>query len=270
MSPHFVPASPSTFRRIAAAMWSRPSDPTIYGYIDLDATSLLERIAELRAAGVEATVTHLVTWAVARAFAEHPEQNARVRLGGKIERRTTVDLVVSVATGTSDLSAARVEAAEQLTLPELVAELRRKVSETRRGDDSDMQRSRSLVGRLPWFLARPALRLADLVGNELDLDLPGLGMPRDPFGTAVITNVGMFGIDTAFAPFVPMGRSAMLLLVTEIRDRPVAIDGQVVVRPVLRLCASFDHRVIDGRQAGALAASIREALEAPAAKREAA
>jgi pyruvate dehydrogenase E2 component (dihydrolipoamide acetyltransferase) len=100
--------------------------------------------------------------------------------------------------------------------------------------------------------------------------MPRLGMPRDPFGTAVITNVGMFGIDTAFAPFIPLGRCSMLLLVTELRDRPWAVDGRVEARPTLRLCASFDHRIIDGFQAGKLARAIVGYLEDPEAERPAA
>jgi pyruvate dehydrogenase E2 component (dihydrolipoamide acetyltransferase) len=88
-------------------------------------------------------------------------------------------------------------------------------------------------------------------------------MPRDPFGTAVITNVGGFGIDTAFAPFLPMGRTPMLLLVTKVRERPWVVDGEVVVRPVLRLCATFDHRIVDGYQAGQLAQIIMAKVQHP-------
>jgi pyruvate dehydrogenase E2 component (dihydrolipoamide acetyltransferase) len=119
---------------------------------------------------------------------------------------------------------------------------------------------------MPWFLLRPLLRLIDLLSNELHVDLPKQGMPRDPFGTAVITNVGMFGIDTAFAPFVPMGRCPMLLLITEVRDRPWVVDGRLEVRKVLRLCATFDHRIIDGHSAGVLAREIRALIEQPAAE----
>src|SRR4030095_9471834 len=112
--------------------------------------------------------------------------------------------------------------------------------------------------RLPWWLLRPAVRLTDLLTNELALDLPSQGLPRDPFGSAVVTSVGMFGIDTAFAPFVPLARCPMLLRVPEVRERRWVERGEVVARPVLRLCATFDHRVVDGFAAGALARTLRE------------
>ena len=49
------------------------------------------------------------------------------------------------------------------------------------------------------------------------------------------------------------------------KDRPWVEDGKLTVRPVLRLCASFDHRIIDGHSAGVLARDLRAAIEGPAA-----
>jgi pyruvate dehydrogenase E2 component (dihydrolipoamide acetyltransferase) len=60
-----------------------------------------------------------------------------------------------------------------------------------------------------------------------------------------------------------MARCPMLLLVTEAKLRPWVVDGRVEARPVLRLCASFDHRIIDGQQAGRLAQAITASVENP-------
>ena len=79
----------------------------------------------------------------------------------------------------------------------------------------------------------------------------------------MVTNVGMFGSDTAFAPFTPIARCPMIILVPQVRERPWVVDGQVVSRPVLRLCGTFDHRVIDGSHAGKLSAQINELLTHP-------
>jgi pyruvate dehydrogenase E2 component (dihydrolipoamide acetyltransferase) len=127
-------------------------------------------------------------------------------------------------------------------------------------NDDDTSKSRNTLRALPFFLLGPALRLTDFVTNEAHLHLPKLGMPADPLGTAVISNVGGFGVDTAFAPFVPLGRCAMILLISEIQMRPWVIGDRVEPRPVLRLCATFDHRLIDGHGAGLIARAIREHL----------
>jgi len=55
----------------------------------------------------------------------------------------------------------------------------------------------------------------------------------------------------------------MLLLVTAVRDRPWVVDGELAVRPVLRLCATFDHRIVDGYQAGLLAKVIMAEVQNP-------
>jgi pyruvate dehydrogenase E2 component (dihydrolipoamide acetyltransferase) len=261
----FAAQNPSTFRRIAAAMWRRPSEPTIYGSMDIDVTATLAFIeAYRRRTGRKLTITHLVAQAVARAFAEHPELNAKVRFGGRLEQRRTVDLFVSVASeGGRDLSGARIDAAEQQSLEQLIDSIEGGARGIRSGSDEKYQRSRDLFRKLPWWVLRPLLWLTDLLTNELHLHLPGQGMPRDPFGTAVITNVGTFGIDTAFAPFLPLGRCPMLLLLSEIKKRPVVVGDRLEVRPVLRLCGTFDHRIIDGHAAGLIAKALRQHLEEP-------
>ena len=255
----------STFRRIAASMWRRPTDPTIYGFVDIDVTETLGFIERFRAAtGKKLTMTHVVTRAVSRAFAAHPDLNAKVRFGGRLEARSSVDVFVSVATAGGDLSGIKVDGADTLSLEAVVETTTQRVRETRAGTDETYRRSRSTLAATPWWCLRPLLWLTDMISNEVGLDLPGLGMPRDPFGTAVVTNVGTFGIDTAFAPFVPLGRCPMLLLVTEVKKRPMVVGDAVVARPVLRLCGTFDHRIIDGAQAGLLADAIRAYVSDPA------
>ncbi|MBL9037662.1 MAG: 2-oxo acid dehydrogenase subunit E2 [Archangium sp.] len=256
----------SSFRRMAAAMWRNPQDPTIYGTMDVDVTETLQWIQrERERTGSKLSITHVVSWAVAQAFAQHPSLNAKVRYWGKLERRTSVDLFVSVATdGGKDLSGARIDAADQLSLEGWAQAVGRRASGIREGRDESFEKSRGLFKLLPWWLLRPLLRVIDVISNELHLHLPSQGMPRDPFGTAVITNVGTFGIDTAFAPFLPLGRCAMLMLLTEVKARPWVVDGKLEVRQVLRLCATFDHRIIDGFSAGVLAKEIRSRIEAPA------
>lgn len=268
MSPTFAPLEDaSSFRRMAAAMWRRPSDPSIYGSMDVDVTAALEALSVWRErTGQRLTITHVVCRAVARAFARHPSLNAKVRLWGKLERRSSVDVFVSVASeGGRDLSGTRLEGADAMRLDEIARRVDQGKGSIRQGADRSFEQSRSLFKRLPWWATRPVLGAVDALTNELHLDLPGLGMPRDAFGTCVVTNVGMFGIDTAFAPFVPLGRCPMLLLITEVRERPWVVDGKLEVRKVLRLCATFDHRIVDGHAAGKLAREIRRLVEDPAA-----
>lgn len=255
----------SSFRRMAAAMWRAPSDPSIYGTMDVDATAALAFLAAHQAAtGVRLTITHLVARAVALALRDQPELNGKVRFWGKLEQRSTIDVFVTVATeGNKDLSGARIERADEKSLAELAGEIAERAGKIRSGRDTSYQKSRGALGRVPWWLARPATWLSDVLVNELHVDLAAQGLPRDPFGSAIVTSVGMFGIDAAYAPFVPLARCPMLILVPEIRPRPWAVGDAVEVRPVLRLCATFDHRLIDGAAAGRFAHRLTQLFAAP-------
>lgn len=249
----------SSFRRMAAGMWRAPSDPSIYGSMDVDATAAL---AYLRAQPEKLTITHLVARAVAIALRDQPALNAKVRYWGKLEQRASIDVFVTVATG-GDLSGAKIDNADGKSLVALARELRDRTQQIRRGDDASYKQSKRAFQAMPWWLSRPTAWLSDLLTNELHLDLSKHGLPSDPFGSAIITSVGMFGIDSAFAPFVPLARCPMLILIPEVRPRPWAVGDRVEVRPVLRICATFDHRIIDGAAAGRFAARLTSLFETP-------
>ena len=253
----------STFRRMAAAMWQRPRDPSIYGSMDVDATAVLAYLQSLPKQP-RVTITHLVARAVALALRAQPEVNGKVRFWGRLEHRETIDVFVTVATeGARDLSGARIDRADEKPLAEIAREIADRAGKIRGGNDPSYRKSKKMLGQMPWWLARPATWLSDVLVNELHLDLAAQGMPSDPFGSAIVTSVGMFGIDSAFAPFVPLARCPMLILVPEVRPRPWAVGDRVEVRPVLRLCATFDHRLIDGAAAGKFAAKLGELFAAP-------
>jgi len=80
-------------------------------------------------------------------------------------------------------------------------------------------------------------------------------------GTFTITNLGMFGI-TTFTPIINQPESA-ILGVNAMVDRPVAVDGQVVVKPVMNLSLTIDHRIIDGADGAKFLARIKELIENP-------
>ena len=80
-------------------------------------------------------------------------------------------------------------------------------------------------------------------------------------GTFTISNGGVFG-SLMSTPIINPPQSAVLGL-HRIEDRPVAINGQVVIRPMMYLALSYDHRLIDGREAVTFLKTIKEAIEDP-------
>ena len=80
-------------------------------------------------------------------------------------------------------------------------------------------------------------------------------------GTFSITNGGVFG-SLLSTPIVNAPQSAILGM-HKIQERPVAIDGQVVIRPMMYLALTYDHRIIDGKEAVQFLVTIKECLEDP-------
>ncbi len=81
-------------------------------------------------------------------------------------------------------------------------------------------------------------------------------------GTFSITNGGVFG-SLMSTPIVNAPQSAILGM-HKIQERPVAVDGQVVIRPMMYVALTYDHRIIDGREAVQFLVAVKEALEDPA------
>jgi pyruvate dehydrogenase E2 component (dihydrolipoamide acetyltransferase) len=80
-------------------------------------------------------------------------------------------------------------------------------------------------------------------------------------GTFTISNLGMFGIDAFSAIITPP--QVAVLAVGRIADRVVAANGQPVVKPMMTITLSSDHRVVDGAQAAAFLNDLAAALEKP-------
>ena len=80
-------------------------------------------------------------------------------------------------------------------------------------------------------------------------------------GTFTISNGGIFG-SLLSTPILNAPQTAILGM-HAIQDRPVAIDGQISIRPMMYLAMSYDHRLLDGKEAVTFLVSIKEQLESP-------
>ena len=80
-------------------------------------------------------------------------------------------------------------------------------------------------------------------------------------GTFTITNGGVFG-SLMSTPILNLPQSAILGM-HKIQERPIALNGQVVIRPMMYLALSYDHRIIDGRESVGFLVRVKELLENP-------
>ncbi|HRC54428.1 MAG TPA: 2-oxo acid dehydrogenase subunit E2 [Kofleriaceae bacterium] len=253
------------WRRVASAMWGPPSDAQIYGALDVDAGPTLAFLARARAAGHHVTVTHLVGKAVAHALAEVPDLNVRIR-GSRAVTRSSIDIFfITAVQGGHDLSGVKVPHVSERPVVEVAAELARRAARLKAGEDREFSRSKKVMDHLPQPLLRAALRATAYLTNALQLELPMLGLHPSPFGSAMVTSVGMFGLPQGFAPLAWMYDVPLLVLVGEVSERAEVVDHQVVPRQVLPLTATIDHRYVDGWHVSRLVRAFRDYLAAPEA-----
>lgn len=129
----------------------------------------------------------------------------------------------------------------------------------------------SIAVSAPKGLVVPVIRNAEsLTLAEIEayvLELAGkardnkLSIEEMTGGTFTITNGGVFG-SLMSTPIINIPQSAILGM-HKIQERPMAINGQVVIRPMMYLALSYDHRIIDGRESVGFLVRVKELLENP-------
>jgi len=129
----------------------------------------------------------------------------------------------------------------------------------------------SVAVSAPGGLVVPVIRDADKMSfADIEKTIAGFGkkakagtltMDEMKGGTFTITNGGVFG-SLMSTPIINPPQSAVLGM-HRIEERPVVRDGQVVARPMMYLALSYDHRLIDGREAVTFLVRMKEAIEDP-------
>jgi pyruvate dehydrogenase E2 component (dihydrolipoamide acetyltransferase) len=255
----------SGWRKIASAMWGPPDDPQIYGSLEFDATPLLELIHHGAEAGSHVTPTHIVGRAIAHALHQVPDFNVRIH-GNTVEPRESVDVFfIAAVEGGKELSGVKIEHADEKTVFEIATELSERASRMRGGDDPEFAKTKKNIASMPRRLLRPTMRFTSWMAGDRGKGIKALGVKPNPFGSAMVTSVGMFGIQEGFAPLARFYKMPLLVLVGEIAPKPVAVDGRVEVRPVLTVTATIDHRYADGWHISQLIKPFKEYLWNPAA-----
>lgn len=271
------PKTLPSWRRLALFTWDAPRDPTAYGIMDLDCENALAYIAKKRAeSGEKITMTTLIGKCIAMGIAEHPETNAYVSRGN-IVVRDTVDIFYQVSffdedakktpengeklldapkekkSKNANLAGAKIIEVNAKSVVEVSKELRERAEAIRGRGDGDTARAAKALARVPQRFIGVATRFGAYASYDLGWNLSKFGIPFDAFGSCMVTNVGVFGIELAFAPLVDMSRVPIVLTVGAIREAPSVFEGRVEIRKRLSLGIAFDHRIMDGFHAGKMA-----------------
>lgn len=255
----------SVRRKLSIATWSAPSEGNIYGKLTLDATEALKYVAHHReASGEKVTITHLVGKAVALALSRAPGLNGVIRLGSYVQR-DSVDIAFLVALEEGkNLAKAKICDYDDKSVVDAARELRELAEKLYSGSDEQFNKTMGPLKWMPTWLIRPLVKVTGYLASVMGLSIPALGVEAYPFGSCIITNVGVFGLDEGYAPPTPFAHVPVYVLMGAIRPAPwVNEAGEIEVREQITLTATIDHRYMDGAQGGVLANTMREVFADP-------
>jgi len=259
----------SSFRMIAIGTWRDAKDPSVYGSLEIEMDETLRYIEAFRAqTGKRLTVTHLMAAAIAKVLLAMPDANAVLRFG-RIYLRQSIDVFFQVAmkdeeSGQIDLSGVTIRRADSKSVAEIVDEFEATAAKVRAGKDVEKESTRQTFKRLPGWIVPWVLDAISFFAYTLNLDLSRLGIPKDPFGSVMVTNVGSLGLEEAYVPLVPYSKVPLLIAVGALKRVPVVREGdRIEAATVMRLFATFDHRVLDGAHAAKMASTIHAVFADP-------
>jgi 2-oxoglutarate dehydrogenase E2 component (dihydrolipoamide succinyltransferase) len=118
---------------------------------------------------------------------------------------------------------------------------------------------------VPVIKNAESLSMAEIEARVMDLAIRGrdgkLDLDEMQGGTFTITNGGVFG-SMLSTPILTAPQSAILGM-HKIEERPIAVDGQVVIKPMMYVAVSYDHRIVDGKESVSFLVKVKEYLENP-------
>lgn len=252
------------WRITAAAIYTTPTDSRVYGTLDIDVTSAKQFLDSKRGEGVKITMTHLATVVLARAIAfDVPEMNCFIRRGGIVGRKH-IDVTVPVSIGGGEgVSAVLVKDAHARTVTSIAEEIRSGAVDNRAGKESTTVKNKYLLNRIPWPFRRPVFRLLKWITVDMGVTIKKLGLSADSFGSFVVSDIGSFGLNTGMTSLMPAAKVPAVIVLGKVEEKPVVKNGEVVIRTMLPLTGTFDHRIVDGLQIGKLARGIKRNFRKP-------
>ncbi|MFG1499993.1 2-oxo acid dehydrogenase subunit E2 [Halobacteriovorax sp. XZX-3] len=249
----------SSWRKVSMNTWKTPVDPSTFGLLKFDATNFKKYTKDK---GV--TPTHLFTKIIAQVFHENPQINRMIR-GPHLYQRESVDIFLQVSVDHSgkDLSGTVIRNADKKSVFDIKKELMKSANNIRNDKDKSFKKVKKVVELIPNFLARPALTLLDFAMYRLNLYTKLFSVKRDPFGSCMITSVGNFGAEFAFAPIPTISHVPIVLSLFKVKEEAIVEKGEIIARETLTVGATLDHRIIDGVYASKIIAGIKKYVEHP-------
>ncbi len=251
------------WRKVASTIYQKPTDSKIYGTVELDVTEIEKYISKKRKEGVKTTITYLMTLIIGRAIRQEVmELNSFVKRG-KIRQRKQVDATVSVLLKGGQMGSVKVENTDRLTTEEISSEIAKKIVDSRKGNENEDMQSKNMLSSIPWPFRNWVFRLFRTLTIKWGISMPGIGLDPNSFGSYMVSNIGSVGLDTGYGSLLPSSNISFVLILGTVIKKPVVINDEIVIRKIMAISATLDHRVVDGSHGGRMFRVIKHFIKNP-------
>lgn len=247
-----TPEPLTSYRKIAIASWRHPRDPSTYSWVDLPVGAVEAFLAKV-GGEIKPTLTHFVALVMADCVRRQSDFNRFLRAGKLYPRLSTDAFITTLIRDKKgkDLSGFVLRDILSMPIAEVAKKSAEKADRLKRGEDPVMESVRKRVEFLPSFLLKPIFAVQEFFAYRLNLNPTWIGMPKDRFGSFMVSNIGALGLERGLIPLSPYTRCPIIIGIGKPREAPVVRDGEIRVERVVTISLTFDHRYADGAQ-GAL------------------
>lgn len=254
----------TTWRRSTVAIYRPPVDSRTYGTLDVDITNLLEYLEKQKQQGINLTLTQVVAAALGRALGvDVPELNAYVKRGKVVSRDNVAVFIAVNIPGVNEMTGFPVKNIDRKGLKEISEEISARVDKAKAKIEQGATKNKNMLARIPWPFRTWVFKLIRFVSVGLAMRMNFIGVDPGSFGSAMLSNIGTHGLQYGFAALLPASNLPIVIVMGAAQKKPVVINDEIVIRTMLPVAGTFDHRIVDGSQGGKLANSVSNYLEHP-------
>jgi len=253
-----------SYRRVMSYIMIGRNESIVYFDSHADASALVEYIEKAQSR-FDVDISHCLVGAALIGLNENPSMN-RFSTGRRLWQRNSPCVSFSMKRKQLDteakLATVKLESIPAETFEGLCGRINAAIGTERSGKKTYADKEFDLLEVLP----RPIMRGAVQALKTLDYFniLPAGFMANDPLFTSMfIANLGSLGMGAGFHHLYEWGNCPLFMMVGQLEDRPVAQDGEIVVRKTLHIRWSYDERIDDGLNARFGIDSVVRALEHP-------
>lgn len=235
------PTPLSPWRKVSLGSWKPTGDSSVYSLEEIELDAVLDYCKEN-----EINFYEFCIKAIGAAIQKHPKINATVRFG-RIYPRKDVSIFFHTIKGREhdDLSGVLFTNPQNLSWKEINNEFTNGVQAVRESK-SPYEKSKRITGKTPLWLVKPLIDFYSFVAYSLNRNHSFFAMPKDAFGSVMVTAVGSLDLTAALCPIAPYTKVPLILSIGKIEERAIVKNGNITAAKMASFGFTFDHRLIDG------------------------